>query len=60
MVHRDLSATNVLLDSSLADDRGFRVLLADFGAFAEGMWLVAGGTGLTGLSCGTLLRPDLC
>ncbi|KAI3431697.1 hypothetical protein D9Q98_004742 [Chlorella vulgaris] len=31
MVHRDLSATNVLLDSSLADDRGFRVLLADFG-----------------------------
>ncbi|EFN52748.1 hypothetical protein CHLNCDRAFT_58735 [Chlorella variabilis] len=31
MVHRDLSATNILLTTSAADDRGFRALLSDFG-----------------------------
>ena len=32
MVHRDLSAANVLLTSAGADERGFRALLSDFGA----------------------------
>ena len=31
MVHRDLSAANVLLTSAGADERGFRALLSDFG-----------------------------
>ncbi|EFN52857.1 hypothetical protein CHLNCDRAFT_138337 [Chlorella variabilis] len=31
MVHRDLSATNILLTTSADDDRGFRALLSDFG-----------------------------
>lgn len=34
MVHRDLSATNILLTTSAADDRGFRALLSDFGEAA--------------------------
>ncbi len=38
MVHRDLSATNILLTTSTADTRGFRGLLSDFGE----AWMGAG------------------
>jgi serine/threonine protein kinase len=31
MVHRDLSANNILLTTSSSDDRGFRAMLSDFG-----------------------------
>ena len=36
MVHRDLSAANVLLTTSTSDARGFRALLSDFGAWLQG------------------------
>ena len=35
MVHRDLSAANVLLATAPSDERGFRALLSDFGGFSE-------------------------
>jgi serine/threonine protein kinase len=37
MVHRDLSASNVLLTTAGGDERGFRALLSDFGAAAAGL-----------------------
>ena len=36
LVHRDLSAANVLLTTSTSDARGFRALLSDFGAWLRG------------------------
>ena len=32
LVHRDLSANNVLLSAQAGDERGFQALLSDFGA----------------------------
>lgn len=33
MVHRDLSAANVLLATAAGDERGFKALLSDFGGW---------------------------
>ena len=35
MVHRDLSAANVLLATAPSDERGFRALLSDFGGWGS-------------------------
>ena len=35
MVHRDLSAANVLLATAPGDERGFRALLSDFGGWGS-------------------------
>lgn len=35
MVHRDLSAANVLLATAPGDERGFRAQLSDFGGLFE-------------------------
>ncbi len=37
MVHRDLSAANVLLTTAPGDERGFRALLSDFGGWPGGL-----------------------
>jgi serine/threonine protein kinase len=51
MVHRDLSAANVLLATASGDERGFKALLSDFGLSTS---LAAGATHRTSEVKGTL------